>query len=179
MKRELPTIDRLHEVLVCRDDGLLQWKISPAHHIPAGRVASIPFKKVDRAIRVDGIAIRAHWVVFAMTHGRWPKDQIDHINGDPSDNRPENLRECCQQQNSYNRVRPQRNNTSGVTGVGWHAGKKKWQARIRACGRTIHLGQFDDLEEAAKARREAEKKYFGEFAPNRTKEEPDVHSPFE
>ena len=37
--------------------------------------------------------VRAHQVVFAITHGRWPNGQVDHHNGDIRDNRPANLRE--------------------------------------------------------------------------------------
>ena len=54
------------------------------------------------------------------------------------------------------------NNTSGVRGVSWHAGTKKWVARMQVNGRTVTLGYYDTIEEAAKARREAVKKKYGE-----------------
>lgn len=55
---------------------------------------------------------------------------------------------------------PQRNNTTGIQGVSIHTQSKKWRARITFRGKEIHLGLFDTKEEAIKARREAEEKYF-------------------
>ena len=56
------------------------------------------------------------------------------------------------------------NNTSGVTGVNWDKRYNKWEARIKKDYKQIHLGYFNDFEDAVKARKDAEKKYFGEFA---------------
>ena len=56
------------------------------------------------------------------------------------------------------------NNTSGVTGVDWHKGWKKWRVRITVNHKTISLGAFDSMDDAIKARKEAEQKYFGEFS---------------
>lgn len=53
-----------------------------------------------------------------------------------------------------------KNNTSGIKGVSWHNRDKKWQASIALKGKTIYLGQFNKLEKAAQARKEAEEKYF-------------------
>lgn len=55
-------------------------------------------------------------------------------------------------------------NTSGVTGVGWVKSKQQWRARITVEYKEIHLGYFDKFEDAAKARKDAEEKYFGEFS---------------
>lgn len=57
--------------------------------------------------------------------------------------------------------RPARNNTSGVRGVTWHAGTKKWQARMQVDGRTVSLGYYTTIEEAAEARRKAVEKRYG------------------
>lgn len=55
------------------------------------------------------------------------------------------------------------NNTSGVKGVSWNKRRKKWIARIDFQKQTIELGSYDNLAEAAEARKKAEDKYFGEF----------------
>ena len=56
------------------------------------------------------------------------------------------------------------NNSSGVTGVGWSKKNNKWRARITLNNKEYHLGYFDDKNDAIKARKEAENKYFGEFS---------------
>jgi hypothetical protein len=88
---------------------------------------------------------------------------IDHIDGDTRDNRRALLRPATNAQNQYNQGIPS-HNTSGHKGVTWHRATQKWHAKIRHEGKRLHLGYFTDLEEAAKAYREAALKYHGEFA---------------
>lgn len=90
--------------------------------------------------------------------------QHDHKNRNPLDNRKENLRPATQHENVMNKGM-QKNNTSGVTGVGWVKKIQKWRARIKYNDKEIYLGVFDCKEDAIKARFKAEKEYFGEFAP--------------
>lgn len=85
---------------------------------------------------------------------------VDHINGNPSDNRKSNLRVVTQAKNMQNR-KTNVNNTSGVTGVSLKNGH--WTARIMANKKEIFLGMFGNKDDAVKARREAEEKYFGEM----------------
>jgi hypothetical protein len=87
---------------------------------------------------------------------------IDHKDHNPLNNSRSNLRICTKHQNEMNQSKP-KNNTSGVIGVGWYKASEKWMAQIRLNNKRIHLGLFDDLEEASKARKDAEIKYFGEF----------------
>lgn len=87
---------------------------------------------------------------------------IDHKNGNKLDNRKDNLRECTSQQNSMNH-KTSCNNTSGFDGVCWDKEKNKWKASIKVNYKGIHLGYFNDKEEAIKVRKEAEIKYFGEY----------------
>ena len=88
---------------------------------------------------------------------------VDHINGNPLDNRKCNLRICTIQQNGMNR-KVASNNNSGCTGVSKVKRYNKWQANIGYKGKSYYLGLYDTKEEAIKARKEAEKKYFGEYA---------------
>jgi len=89
---------------------------------------------------------------------------IDHINHNPLDNRKNNLRICTNQQNIFNSS-VAKNNTSGHRGVIWHKGHKSWMAVIIVNGKFIYLGYYKDKKRAITVRREAEIKYFGEFAP--------------
>lgn len=96
--------------------------------------------------------------------GNPPKGpEVDHIDGNGLNNQRSNLRLVTHSQNMAN-SRPYVSNTSGVPGVSWHKTKEKWQAYIQKNGRWIHLGYFDDFNDAAKARKDAALKYFGEFA---------------
>lgn len=105
-----------------------------------------------------------HQLVFLYHFGYIPSS-IDHINGDTRDNRIENLRECTQAQNQYNSKRKV-NNRSGVKGVVFHANcpGKPWQAKIVVDGRTISLGYYADIKDAAIAYENGAIKYAKEFA---------------
>lgn len=97
----------------------------------------------------------AHRVAWAMHYGKWPKQQIDHINGNGLDNRITNLRDV---DNAENRKNQKRNsaNTSGVMGVGPRPNGRRWRAEIKIGGKRLQLGTFDTFEEAVAARKSAE-----------------------
>lgn len=90
----------------------------------------------------------------------------DHHNRNKLDNRKENLVKCTTSENNLNKTK-QSNNTSGFIGVSWHKQLGKWRARVNVNKKEIPLGLFDKLHDAVKARLVAEKKYYGEFAPQR------------
>lgn len=94
-------------------------------------------------------------------------DHIIHPKGKEhkKDNRKCNLRLATASQNGMNSCLS-KNNTSGVTGVSWHKGIQKWTAYIGYNKKLIRLGSFDSFEDAVKARKEAEEKYFGEWSYN-------------
>jgi hypothetical protein len=89
-----------------------------------------------------------------------PNDmQVDHINGDTLDNRKSNLRFATIAQNSQNKVRLAANNTSGIRGVSWHKSHRKWIASLTVNQRKIHVGWFDNLEDAELAVTEARRRH--------------------
>lgn len=108
--------------------------------------------------KINNVSYRAHRVVWAITNGDWPADQIDHINGDTSDNRPINLRSVKQPENGKNQKRSS-SNKSGVTGVHWLSQSRMFRAAIKVNGKTKHLGLFPSIEEAAASRKSAEAKF--------------------
>ena len=87
--------------------------------------------------------------------------QVDHFNRNRKDNRKENLKYLSPQHNNWNKGL-QKNNESGVTGVRWNKEAQKWIAYIMR----KHLGTFNSFEDAVKARKRAEQKYFGEYSYN-------------
>lgn len=93
-----------------------------------------------------------------------PEDLVvDHINGDTLDNRRCNLRIVTVQQNSMNR-KVAKTNKSGVSGVTWYGRDNKWVSHLSINKKKLFLGYFNNLEDAIKARKDAEEEYFGEFA---------------
>jgi hypothetical protein len=100
----------------------------------------------------------AHRAVWCLATCHWPTATIDHINGDRQDNRICNLRDVAHVQNCRNQPRS-KVNTSGFTGVSFEAARNKYAAHITIAGRTLHLGRFDALADANRARQQANTKY--------------------
>lgn len=87
--------------------------------------------------------------------------QVDHINNNKLDNRKCNLRIVSRSKNCMNKqIRP--DNRLGITGV--YKTDNKYRSYICKERKLIYLGAFDNLDDAIKARKEAEEKYFGEFS---------------
>lgn len=105
----------------------------------------------------------AHRVAWAIHHGKWPEDQIDHINGCRSDNRIINLRGASNAENSRNQ-RLKSSNTSGFKGVSYISARSKWQAQIVVDGNKIHLGLFTSAESAHDAYATASAKHHKNFS---------------
>lgn len=81
--------------------------------------------------------------------------EVDHINRNRLDNRKENLRIVTRQENMHNKSK-YKTNTSGHRGIKWNKNLQKWQSQITVNKERIHLGVFDDLQDAIVARRKAE-----------------------
>jgi hypothetical protein len=107
-----------------------------------------------------------HRVIWCYMTNEWPP-QIDHIDGNPFNNKWCNLRAATNTQNSRNSRKPI-NNTSGYKGVSYIARLNKYRATIMVNRKSLHLGCFTLAEHAAEAYNIAAKKYFGDFAlPNK------------
>lgn len=104
--------------------------------------------------------------VFTMHKILTGKSHMDHINRNTFDNRKSNLRDADFSQNSQNRTK-QSNNTSGVIGVSFDNSSNVWKARINVKKKQHTIYRGTSFEDAVKARLEAEKKYYGEFAPQK------------
>ena len=95
-----------------------------------GKVIGGPQKRGPYGqIRAFGFCLSAHRVAFAVHFGRWPSGVLDHADGNTSNNRIANLRECSQANNVANQRR-RSDNKSGVKGVYWDASRKLWHAQI-------------------------------------------------
>jgi len=150
------------------ETGKLYWKERGPEYFEDARAmnwwnsryankAALAYKPSDGYMtgRVFGRFFRAHRVIWLIVYGGFPNKEIDHINGDRSDNRLVNLREVNRSENARN-LGKSSVNTSGVIGVNWHKNRKMWGSYITIEGKQHSLGYFDFLEEAVKARKQAE-----------------------
>lgn len=117
-------------------------------------------------VAINGKWIMSHRLAWAlMNNDVWPAGEIDHINGDPSDNRIANLRVANRSQNVAN-AKFRSKNTTGFRGVCLVRRKSKpdgYQASVRKDGYAKYLGIFDTPEEAHAAYLKAARELHGEF----------------
>jgi hypothetical protein len=162
--KPLPPLARVKE-LVCYDasSGKLFWLQPVAQCIKAGDEAGSKDKHGVR-IKLDKTKYLVHRVIWLLMTGQDPANKlIDHIDGNPYNNRFNNLRLATRHQNGCNQKKHS-NNTSGFKGVCWHKVIKKWQAYITVEGQRVGLGYFGTKEEAYAVYCEAAKKLHKDFA---------------
>jgi len=114
-------------------------------------------------VTMMGARLRAHRLAWVWMTGNWPKEDIDHINGNRADNRFINLRGATRSQNLQNSGMRSYNKT-GYKGVHFCNQRQKYVAQIRINKKATCLGRFETLEEASAVRIAAEKRFYGEFA---------------
>jgi hypothetical protein len=104
--------------------------------------------------------IKITHIIWLIAYGKYPHLWIDHRDGDPTNNKLDNLREATPSQNSAN-SHAYITNKSGAKGVSWS--KYKWRAQIRKNGVAIHIGVYNSIEEAKEAYNLKAVELFGEF----------------
>lgn len=109
---------------------------------------------------IDGKKVYLHRFIMGYPANKC----VDHINRNKLDNRKSNLRICSTRENVIN-SKLSKNNTSGISGISFRDDRNKFRAYIMVNRKQIFLGYYSDIEDAIFARRQAEIKYFGEFAP--------------
>lgn len=161
----LPSQQRLHEVLSYNEStGLFLWKVKVAQRSPAGSPAGT-IANNRLLISVDKKLYYGHRLAWMYVTGEDPGQlEIDHKDGNPSNNKFSNLRLATRQENMRNLKRPDRNKT-GYKGVFWdQKHPNKFGACIRAEGKNKRLGYFSTPEEAHEAYKSAAVTYFGDFS---------------
>jgi hypothetical protein len=148
---------KLHSLFEYKDGDLI-WKTKKLEEKIAGSLKPTGYKVIE----ISGKNIMAHRLVWVMHNGNF-EGYIDHIDGNRSNNRIENLRVVNRVQNQWNR-KISHNNTIGIKGVRLRKDSNKYEARISINGSRLVLGSFDDLELAELVVMEARNKYHKEFA---------------
>jgi hypothetical protein len=144
-------------------DGVLYWKIKQAHCIKIGNLAgtldiSTGYYRVPIYKKLN----RTHRIIFLYHHGYLP-NFVDHIDGNKTNNKIENLRPITKSQNAMNK-KIGTNNTSGTKGVMWHKRDKKWFVQVRVNSKCHSFGYYDNKELAELVAIEATNKLHQEFS---------------
>ena len=113
-------------------------------------------------IKLENVIYKAHNLAFFYMLGKWPKEELDHIDRNGNNNAWSNLREATVSQNRFN-MPAYSSNTSGQKGVNLHVTSGMWQARASLEGKRHFLGVFKTQEEAIAARIAFTKIHHGEF----------------
>lgn len=157
------TAERLRELLdYDPETGVFRWKIIRAK-ATKGAEAGCLNGSGYRVIGVDGTLYSAHRLAWLAVYGEWPTKNIDHANGDKSDNRVTNLRQADQSLNRANSLR-HRTKRAGLKGAYKRHKRDSWNSRLTFKGVLYDLGTFPTAEEAHLAYCEAAELLFGDFA---------------
>lgn len=144
------------------ETGIFRWLKKPNRRIVIGSIAGSAIKtgrhKGRTFIHVESCGYGAHRLAWLYVHGSFPKLFIDHINGDPGDNRISNLREVTAMGNSQNVRRQRSGSTSGLLGAA-KGRRGKWESTIKVNKKKRYLGEFKTPQEAHEAYVAAKRKY--------------------
>lgn len=152
------TIETLHKVLDYNPStGIFIWKIKPSVLVDINDIAGRKAPDGRVLIGIMGERYRAHRLAWFYMFGEWPSDEIDHINGNTSDNRIENLRILNRRSNSENLHKAKSHNQSGYLGV--IARNGRYFSQIVVLGKKKYLGSFDTKELAYAAYLDAKRKF--------------------
>ena len=146
-----PTLgaERARELLYLNPEtGILTWRVSRGRAL-AGTVAGGPNSEGYIKVEVEGKRYLAHRLAWLITHGSWPNNQIDHINGVRTDNRVANLRDVSRAVNAQNQRHARSDNSTGILGVSPERGR--FRAAIQVGGRQRHLGYYPTADAAGAA----------------------------
>lgn len=157
------TQDRLKELLhYDPETGVFIRKSARGRALKGSRAGSSDDRGYTQ-VTLDRELHYAHRLAFLYMLGALPPNDVDHINGDKSDNRWGNLRPATRSQNLAN-TRRRSDNTSGHRGVTYDKRYDKWHARGVLLGKSMSLGYFEKIEDAAEAARSWRAGAFKEFA---------------
>jgi hypothetical protein len=151
----------LLELLFNYKDGHLYWK-NTFSRIKTGQMAGSPSTRGYWVVGIRQKRYKLHRLIFMMHHGFMPK-YVDHIDGNTSNNKIENLRTATAAQNAYNAKKPQ-NNTSGLKNISWDKEHNKWVVRIGIDGVLKNFGRYNDIDYAKFIAEAMRYKYHKQYA---------------
>jgi hypothetical protein len=117
--------------------------------IKTGALAGSQRPRGSRQIGISRKIYLEHRLAWLHHYGEWPVNEVDHIDGDPSNNRISNLRDVSHRLNQQNQRRANRDSRIGMLGVS--TANSKFIAAIHVGGKRLHLGRFITPEAAHQA----------------------------
>lgn len=142
----------LHYLSYDSETGEFHWINRPSNRVRLGDVAGSANRHGYVQIRIDGRFYMAHRLAFLFKCGKWPTEDVDHIDGVKTNNRFDNLRLASDEINAQNlRTAKSSNKSSGVLGVYYHRRARRWMSTIYVNGKHKYLGLFDTPEQAHQA----------------------------
>lgn len=146
-----------------RQTGIFSRKIVLSNASKIGEPLGKNSKNRHINIGIGRKSYRAHRLAWIYVYGEDPQGVVDHINGDPTDNRIDNLRVATQSHNICNSKIPT-TNKSGVKGVSWDHERKKWFAKIHYKKKQYALGRYLNFDDAVEVVRKKRLELHGEYA---------------
>lgn len=141
--------------------GEFRWLVTRST-VKSGSIAGTPHYKTGHLrIKINNRLYASHRLAWLFSYGEWPSQDIDHIDGDPKNNRISNLRLVDASRNQAN-TGLKKSNKSGFKGVRFDRGK--WRAQIKVNRETIYLGRFDTAEAAHAAYVKKATEIWGSYA---------------
>lgn len=156
------TAERLRELMhYCPESGvfkrLKQTTRGPHNHVGTRHRTGYLYAMIDAK------TYALHRLAWLYMTGKWPDNDIDHINGRSADNRFANLRDATTQTNMQNERRARKNNAYGLMGVQWRKDRQRFIAAIRVDGRLVRLGSFKTPQDAHAAYIEGKRRFHAGF----------------
>lgn len=152
---KITPVSEIRSVFIYDDEGIVRWKKS-RRGVKALSRAGYFNNFGTLIIKYNGMVFIGYRIIWALINGEWPDDEIDHIDGDRTNNKIENLRSVTHSINMRNR-KLHKNNKSGICGVYLEQGR--WKSEIKFCGKKICLGSYGTIFDAAAERIKAEARY--------------------
>ncbi len=151
-----------------RETGIFRWKEFRSASAQKGNVAGCVKSNGRRVIRILGRLEFCNRLAWIYETGVQPQGEIDHIDGNPSNDAFSNLRDVTHSQNLQNQKRPKSNNKLGILGVHFQKDRGKYLAQIKVDGKNFHLGRFVSPEDAEIAYKNAKRLMHIVDTPNQT-----------
>lgn len=141
------------------NSGKFTWKVSKSSRAISGNIAGCKTGRYE-TISINGTKYRSNRLAWLFYYGEWPKNVVDHIDGDPSNNKIANLRDVSQAENVRNKTKPYVG--SLVPYIGVTISKGKFRAMIGVGRKNKCLGRYNTAEEASEAYQKAKSEIHGE-----------------
>ena len=136
-----------------QDTGVFTRKVATGgrYRTAVGDVAGCANDQGYILISVQSHQYRAHRLAWLYTTGSWPTGEVDHRDGNRTNNRWANLRDVTTQINAQNKRNPMAHNKVGLLGVSWNKKDCAFTARLKVNGRYLSLGYYRTPEAAHEA----------------------------